>query len=186
VIGSTVSNPSQPGEEENTGTGANRCSALKDMASSYPDQEYTVQVGVPDARSIRLTSPDGKVQKTVTLPNGIDRLEVAYAETVTGPLYIRVGASPNAFDLAMRGRAGVTSSYTPGSRYTVNNSAGGQVVVTLPVGVSYNPTPLNAGYQNRNLALTEEVEVFGDGNFAFWIGFDVNSVPAGISAWELF
>ncbi|MFH0792741.1 MAG: hypothetical protein V2A74_01770, partial [bacterium] len=174
VIGAPVANPSAPGEEEFTGAQANRCSALKDMNDSiYADQVYTAQPGVPDSRSIRFVSADSKIQKTISLPDGATRLDVSYTETLDGPLFLRIGASPNSLDLLKTGRSHLTTSDTgPGGQYAVLNSTGGAVYVSVPAGVTRNPAPAFAGFQNRNLPLTEEIELSADGSFAFSIAFD--------------
>jgi len=66
------------------------------------------------------------------------------------------------------------------------NSAGGAVIVSLDHGASYNPTPMYAGYQNRNLPLTEEIEVSGDTSFSFAIAADVTDLAAGVSFFEVY
>ncbi|MCX7717504.1 MAG: hypothetical protein N2111_03760 [Candidatus Sumerlaeaceae bacterium] len=186
VIGAPVANPSAPGEEEYTGTAANRCSGLKDMnGGTYADAVYTVQVGVPNGRSLRLTSPDSLIQKTIELPDNKARLEVSYTETVSGPLYTRIGASPNHLNLIKTGRTNLTTGIA-GDAYYVQNAAGGAVYVTTPPGVTRNPAPADAGFQNRNLALTEEIEVYGNGTYGFWIGFDPTDVPAGVTEFNLY
>ena len=45
VLGSPVTNPSRPGEEELTGAAANRCSTFKDMNVSLVDAPYAVSMG---------------------------------------------------------------------------------------------------------------------------------------------
>ncbi len=186
IIGAPTANPSAPGEEEYTGPQANRCSGLKDMNDGiYADAVYTVQLNVPDSKSIRFTSPDGKIVKTVRLPDNTARFDVTYNETVSGALYVRIGASPNHLDLLTSGRSHLSST-NAGSYHMVGNSSGGAVVVSLPSGVSYNPTPMYAGYQNRNLALTEEIEISGEGTFSFAIAADIGALPATVSAFELY
>lgn len=188
VIGAPVTNPSAPGEEEYTGSSANRCSGLKDTnAGAYADAAYTVSPGVPDSQSIRFQSPDGLITKTVQLPDGVARMNVSYNESVTGALYVRIGASPNHLDLVKTGRTNLATVNTGSNGYYgVINSAGGAVYVSLPPGVAYNPTPLFAGYQNRNLALTEEIEVSGDGAFTFAIAADPALLQSGIEDFELY
>ncbi|MCX7625290.1 MAG: hypothetical protein N2Z21_03655 [Candidatus Sumerlaeaceae bacterium] len=186
IIGAPTANPSSPGEEELSGLQANRCSALKDMNDgTYVDALYTVQVNTPDSKSIRFISPDGKITKTVRLPDNTARFDVTYNESVAGALYVRVGASPNHLDLLTSGRSHLFSASAPGY-YGVANSAGGAVFVTLDSGVTYNPTPMFAGYQNRNLALTEEIEMSGNGTFAFAIGADQGELAARVPLFEIY
>lgn len=186
IIGAPVSNPSAQGEEEFTGPQANRCSALKDMNDgSYVDAVYAVQLNTPDSKSIRFVSPDGKITKTVRLPDNTARFDVSYVENVSGALYVRIGASPNHLDLLTSGRSHLSTVAT-NSYYGVMNSAGGAVIVSLDHGASYNPTPMYAGYQNRNLPLTEEIEVSGSTSFSFAIAADVADLAARVSFFEVY
>ncbi len=181
VIGSPASDPSAPGEEEYTGTAANRCSALKDMNNGYyADTTYTVSTA---STSLILTSIDGKISKTVNLANGADMFNVTYNQSLSGSLYVRVGASPNNLDLILNGRTHLSDDSTA-HYYGVKNSQGGAVYVTLNGGATYNPTPLYSGYQNRNIALTEEIEIFGSNTFSFNILFSPSEVP--VRDWWLY
>jgi hypothetical protein len=183
-IGAPCANPSAPGEEE-LGPYAYRRSALVDMnGDTYIDQDYIVTVGAPNARSLTLASTSGAaITKTVELPNDTARLEVDYTEAVSGDLYVRIGASPNNFDLMQTGRAHLSTLAIANDYYAVLNQAGnnGGVYVTLNAGAALNPTPLNAGFANRNLPLTEEIELHGNGAFAFWIAFEAAGVSTILS-----
>jgi hypothetical protein len=53
-------------------------------------------------------------------------------------------------------------------QYWLVNAAGAGARVDLG-GATFNPTPSDAGFNRRNLALTEEVELSGDGAFAFQV-----------------
>jgi hypothetical protein len=186
VIGSPVSNPSEPGEEERTGNQANRCSALKDMnTGAYADSEYTVQPGVPNSASIRLISGDGKITKTVSLPPGKARFDVEYTvHGSLGTLYTRIGVSPNNLDIIKTGQTHlVTETSVSPPFYAVKHTNGsrGGVWITLDNGASRNPTPAFAGYRNRNLSLTEEIEVFGSGTYRFGIAFEPGDMPVSLS-----
>ncbi|MEO5989180.1 MAG: T9SS type A sorting domain-containing protein [Candidatus Eisenbacteria bacterium] len=172
IVGAPVTNPSAPGEEEYTGVGANRCSAFKDVnGGGYTDAPYAATVfvnGVPGstARGWQFVSPDGKVNKFVSLEIDSSDVHAHYSETVTGPLYVRFGLSPNPLDLIHQGQAHLASTLL-GDRYRLANSAGGAAQLEWPAGASFNPAPSFAGTDRRNLALTEEVELFGDGDFDF-------------------
>lgn len=172
VLGAPLVNPSEPGEEERLGTAANRCSTFKDANPAYVDAEYGVAV-VPNG--LQLTSPDGRISKTVTVGPGSGVLAASYANTTGANLYVRIGASPNVSDLALHGQDHLSTSLT-GSDYTVSNSQGGRVRVVFGAS-SLNPTPANAGYLNRNLALTEQIEVFGGASFSFDV--DINNRRCG-------
>ncbi|MGC8742095.1 MAG: hypothetical protein ACP5UB_11660 [Candidatus Sumerlaeaceae bacterium] len=186
IIGAPTANPSAPGEEEFSDLQANRCSGLKDMnGGTYADAVFTVQINTPDSKSIRFISPDGKITKTVRLPDNKARFDVTYSESVSGAVYVRIGASPNHLDLLTSGRSHL-STLSGAGYYGVTNSAGGAVFVTLDAGASYNPTPMFSGYQNRNLPLTEEIEVSGDGNFSFSIGADQAELAARVTLFEIY
>jgi hypothetical protein len=185
TVGSPVSNPSEPGEEERSGNQANRCSALKDVNGGiYVDAAFTVQPGVPNSASIRFTSPDGLIQKTVSLPPNKARFDVEYVETVSGTLYTRIGVSPNNLDIIKTGQTHLTteSSASP-AFYAVKHTGGsrGGVWVTLDNGASRNATPSFAGYRNRNLSMTEEIEISGNGTYRFGIAFEPGDVPVTLS-----
>lgn len=169
LIGAPVTNPSAPGEEEFTGAGANRCSGFKDMNGGlYADAAYTAAFTVNPLPSYagsgwRFESPDGKVAKTVLAAHGDDALIVDYAESVSGPLYVRLGLSPNPLDLMHRGHANLASLAASGL-YRLWNANRGAVQLEYS-GATFVNAPSFAGWDRRNLALTEEVELSGDGTF---------------------
>jgi hypothetical protein len=169
IVGAPVTNPSAPGEEEYTGQGANRCSGFKEMNDGiYADAVYTVAPATGGGPGFAgsgwvFTSPDGKVVKTVLAAPGSDELRVDYSETVSGPLYVRIGLSPNPLDLMHRGHANLQSSSTPGS-YRLWNTNGGAAQIEHG-SAAFQASPAWAGWDRRNLALTEEVEVAGEGSF---------------------
>ncbi len=172
IVGAPVTNPSAPGEEEYTGIGANRCSAFKEVnGGGYADAPYSATEYVngyqgSTARGWQFVSPDGKVNKFISLEIDSSDVHAHYSETVSGPLYVRLGLSPNPLDLIHQGQAHLAGTLL-GDRYRLANSAGGAAQVEWPAGVRFNPAPSFAGADRRNLALTEEVELFGDGNFDF-------------------
>jgi hypothetical protein len=163
LVGAPVTNPSAPGEEEFVGTAAFRCSAFKEMnGGSYADAVYAA---VAVAGGWRFTSPDGAIVKTMSVPDGGYDVSAAYTETVSGSLYVRLGLSPNLGDLFLNGDTHLTGVYDGTfNTYTLVNSAGGAVHLRLG-SASFNAAPADAGANRRNLALTEQVEVYGDGAF---------------------
>ncbi|MCK4341557.1 MAG: hypothetical protein KAY37_07540 [Phycisphaerae bacterium] len=164
VLGVPLANPSEPGEEERVGTAANRCSTFKDMNLSYVDAEYSVALG---GDYLELTSPDGLLSKRIVLPAGSAMLEATYTNNTGGNHYVRVGASPNLTDLITSGRDHLSTAGT-GDYYQVSNSQGGFVRV-FHGPATLDPNPADAGYENRNLALIEQIEVFGGASFAFGV-----------------
>jgi hypothetical protein len=173
VIGAPIVNPSEPGEEERLGGSANRCSAFKDMNPSYVDADYSVTLL---SNGLELSSPDGKIVKTITLGDGSGTLEADYSNTTGSAHYVRVGASPNVTDLYVNGRDNLSTNLT-GTDYTLTNSQGGYVKVHFGT-ASHNPSPADAGYENRNLALTEQLEVSGNASFSFSV--EINNDFCGV------
>lgn len=163
VIGAPYTNPSAPGEEESVGAAANRCSGFKDMNGGvYADVPYVV---TPVQEGWRFASPDGKVVKIFNLKQDEAEIFVAYEETVAGPLYVRIGLSPNPLDLATNGHANLSGGFDGSNNiYSLVNAAGGGARLDLG-SATWNPTPADAGFDRRNLALTEEVEFYGNGSF---------------------
>ena len=164
VLGAPLVNPSEPGEEESVGTDANRCSTFKDMSITYVDDTYSVSLG---ADYLLLTSGDGLVSKRITLPAGSGTLGADYTNSTGATLYVRVGASPNVQDLIFGGRDHLSTAGSA-TQYRIDNAAGGFVRVFFQT-ATHNPAPSDAGFENRNLALTEQVEVSGGSSFAFGV-----------------
>lgn len=162
VLGAPVANPSEPGEEERVGPDANRCSTFKDMNAAYVDDAFSAVLG---ADFLELTSGDGLIHKRITLPAGSGILQAQYVNNTGGTHYVRVGASPNLQDLMINGRDHLATG-TTGTYHQVSNTEGGFVRVFFGT-AAVNPTPADAGYQNRNLALAEQIEVSGGASFAF-------------------
>ena len=102
IVGAPFTNPSAPGEEEYTGAAANRCSAFKDMNSGgYADAPYSVS---RTSQGWTFTAPGGVIVKAISMPHASSLLSAFYTETVPGPLYVRLGLSPNPRDLALFGQ----------------------------------------------------------------------------------
>jgi hypothetical protein len=179
IVGAPVTNPSAAGEEEYTGAGANRCSAFKDMnGGAYADAIYSA-VAVPDGW--RFTSPDGLVQKSVTMAPYSRTLRAAYTEAVSGPLYVRLGLSPNPLDLMRHGQAHLAGRFPSAREYRLTNTSGrGAAVVGWSAGVSFNAAPSWAGADRRNLGLTEEVELSGDGSFEITLGLFADTTGVAV------
>ena len=168
LVGNPLANPSAPGEEEYADGGASRCSGFKVMNGGYADSHFdaTLQAG-----GVAFTSDDGLVTLAHALPAGSDTLATSVSESVGGALYLRMGLSPNLGALMLAGPAGLERSFdgaTPESSswYRLANLAGGDVTL-LYDSASFVASPLHAGFDRRDLALTEEVELTGDGAFAF-------------------
>jgi hypothetical protein len=163
IVGAPLTNPSAPGEEEFTGPAANRCSAFKEMnGGTYADASYTAAA---ITGGWRFTSPDGKIVKDVLAASGSDVLQAGYEESVDGVLFVRIGLSPNPHDLMLHGHAHLVGQLrTAENAYILLNTAGGGARLDLG-GATFIGSPADAGWNRRNLALTEEVEVAHDGEF---------------------
>ncbi len=175
VLGTPLVNPSEPGEEERVGTSANRCSTFKDMNTAYVDATYLATLG---SGEILLTSPNSTVTKTISLPAGSATLEAYYTNGTGSDHYVRIGASPNLEDLIAHGRDNLSVTQTA-DYYRLQNAAGGFVRVFFG-SAGLNTTPADAGYENRELALAEQIEVFGGSafDFAVQIGTSMFDVDA--------
>jgi hypothetical protein len=129
---------------------------------AYADAVYSA-AAVPGG--FTFTSPDGKIVKTIAVADGSHDMVASYVETVDGPLYVRLGLSPNPLDLAFHGHAHLESSLDAGAgRYVLRNTAGGGAVVDFGT-ATWNPAPADAGWDRRNLGLTEQVEISAEGSF---------------------
>lgn len=163
IVGAPYTNPSSPGEEEITGSQSNRCSAFKDMNDgTYADAPYSA---LAVSGGWKFTSPDGKIAKTITAAAGTGVLSAAYHQTLGLPLFVRVGLSPNPLDLALHGQDHLTSTLDGAhSTYTLANSAGGVATLAF-AGMNFNASPADGGWNRRNVALTETVELSGGQDF---------------------
>jgi hypothetical protein len=192
TIGNNVGNSGSWTEEEGTynsqtnGTiGAYRTSALKDWwagTSTYVNDLYTFTNWT---NGWRITSTDGKIQKTITLGAGQNLFNVSYnvnASLNGGVLYVRNGLSPNLYDLLVNGQQNLGSEQIAGGQMTLANSNAG---VTVSATIGYSGAAINAAAvddnpgtggdfktkQRRNQAQTHQIELYGTNNFSFTLGF---------------
>ena len=177
MLGNPLANPSAPGEEEYNNEFATRCSGFKVMNGSYADEVFAMSL---QPAGIEFTSGDGLVTISHTLAAGSDTLATTVQENLTGDLYLRLGLSPNLTALLLGGPDTLTREYDGGSPetstwYRLVNQQGGDVTI-LYDGASFNAAPLHAGYDRRDLAQTEEVELYGDGSFGFRTVFAAGDV----------
>ncbi|MCB1101827.1 MAG: hypothetical protein KDL10_05665, partial [Kiritimatiellae bacterium] len=182
VVGVTMSNP--PEESENEGVNNNRCSAFKEHYAAgltthdYADKDYAYPTA-PAAQYDAWTfvSEDGKIRKTVTLPAGALSVRAEYVVTPdVGELYIRNGIGPNQFDIMFNGESNLERKVSSANRYRgVKNHVGGEAYVVAGSRTEFTEGALaNAGWNNRELAMTEQVEVKNMNtatNFTLWLAF---------------
>ncbi|HUJ09094.1 MAG TPA: hypothetical protein VL171_03645 [Verrucomicrobiae bacterium] len=181
VVGAPVADPAEETDAEEADN--NRCSAFKDRYASTPsnhnqyvDLDYAQTPPIQGSNFWEFVSQDGQIRKRITLPSGRDAVQAQYAlGSGVGTLYIRHGLGPNQWDLLHHGDTNLVvhtdSSYfygltnkVGGAAYAVRGKANALNIVNLP----------QAGYQNRELPLVEEVEVYNTGgatNFTTWLAF---------------
>ena len=172
---------------------AHRTSALKDWwagTTTYVNDLYTFTNWT---NGWRITSADGKIQKTITLGAGQNQFNVNYTVDPglnSGVLYVRNGLSPNLYDLLKNGQNNLgAEQLESGQMSLVNQSAGVSVAAMIGYsGANLNPSAVddNPGSgvdfktkQRRNQAQVHQVELFGTNNFSFTLGFTVSA--GGIS-----
>lgn len=178
VIGTPVTNPAD--ENENEGKDQNRCSAFKDRYSDgvgsdnrYVDMDYAFAspVALDDAWSF--VSKDGLVNKTVRPPAGVDAVQAVYGlDGSVGKLYARFGLGPNQMDLMLNGTANLADVADTSFRGLKNAQGGEAYVVAGANCVFVNGAIDSAGWDNREMPLTEQYEVYNTSTgFSVWVAF---------------
>ncbi|MBU1072979.1 hypothetical protein KKG45_07010, partial [bacterium] len=181
LLGNPLANPSAPGEEEYADGRATRCTGFKVMNGGYADDIFTPSLL---SGGLGFASPDGLIQLTHTLNAGSDTLATLVNESVSGDLYLRLGLNPDLWSLLLRGPGQLVRAYdgaAPASSSWYRLGAGASSVTLLYDDAAFVAAPLHAGWDRRDLALTEETELSGDGAFAFrtvlGAGDDVTAAP---------
>jgi hypothetical protein len=183
LLGNPLANPSAPGEEEFADARATRCSGFKIMNGGYADAVFAL---MPAGASLTTVSADGLVTLAHTLPAGSDTLTTAVSESVSGPLYVRSGWSPDLQRLFAGGPDLLTRTYdgpSPELSSSYRLSVGDVGLTALFDAAVFVASPLHSGFERRDLALTEEVELSGEGSFSFRTVFgginDLTAVSEG-------
>ncbi len=196
VIGQPVANPANESDEEDADN--NRCSAFKDRwatsatnTTQYVDMDYAFTAPVQGSNSWLFVSQDGQITKQITLPNGRDVVQAQYSVgSHVGTLFVRHGFGPNQLDLLHHGDTNLVVQ-SDNTYYGLTNVIGGAVYAVNDVNClrSTNALP-NAGYQNREFPLIEQVEQYNAGtttNFTMWLAFSPASAVSidgdGIPNW---
>jgi hypothetical protein len=186
VIGQPVANPAQESDEEDADN--TRCSAFKDRWASsaanptnYVDMDYAATPPVQGSNYWEFVSQDGGIRKRMTLPNGRDTAQAQYTlGSGIGTLYVRHGFGPNQLDLLHFGDQHLTIS-SDSIYYGLANSQGGAVYAVngyncARSSTSDNGTLPNAGYQNREFPLVQQVEQYTtSSNATLWLAFSLAS-----------
>lgn len=177
VIGAVVANPSEPGEEERVGTAANKCSAFKEMntvnGQALADAVYTVVSSPSDGFTFQWTNGGRTLNKTIVLATNSPTLSASYNTSNLGQtLYTRIGLSINNLDLIKNGRENLVST-SAGTQRHLYNTQGGSVLMNAVAPTAWNNAPADAGFQNRNLALTEQFELSGPDNTTYTFSLEM-------------
>lgn len=189
VIGQPVANPAQESDEEDADN--IRCSAFKDRYSSlatntYVDMDYatnsiTGEQATIGSNFVQFVSYDGKIRKRLTLDNGRDVVRADYSIPASvGTLYVRHGIGPNQLDMLHYGDQHLTVS-SDSIYYGLANSQGGAAYAvngsnSARSSTSDNGTLPNAGYQNREFPLVQQVEQYNtSSNATLWLAFSLAS-----------
>jgi hypothetical protein len=179
VIGAPAANPAE--EHDGEGADNHRCSAFKDRYASLPgshnqyvDFDYALSTPVQGSNFWEFVSQDGQIRKRVTLLSGRDAVRADYTlGAVVGTLYIRHGLGPNQLDLLRNGDTNLAVHTDSAFFYGLTNMVGGAVYAVRGTNNLINITSLpQAGYQNRELPLVQQVEVYNMAtNFTTWLAF---------------
>jgi len=157
-------------------------SAISGSASSSTGVNADYNVAAAPGGSKGWTFTSGGVSKTITMPDAANgRLAARY--TLSGPdkLRVRFGLSPNLLDLLVRGQQGLTTEVVEGTRVSVANAGGSEVVRAWVEGPQINAAAVDTAatttVQRRNQAQTHQVEVemTGAGPHLVTLGFDDGS-----------
>jgi len=197
AIGNPLSYPGFEGEVEgaanivNGAVGSYRTSAFKDCYAAGPNSvQYVNDVSTVTsvAGGWRFTSPDGKVQKTLTLATRANAVAASYTlDASISTLYTRHGLSPNLLQLLQQGQSTLSAPIAGLSDISIVNNAPGQKVrayirtggtfagathVTSAVddnpgqGITFDTLNM------RNQAQTHQIEIAGGNGMTFALGFE--------------
>lgn len=185
VAGNFASYSNTDTEDEGiTNETAYRTSGFKDWyaltgntgSSAGVNTDYAV---TPASGATGWTFTAGGVGKTITLPSATQG-ELRASYTLSGPnkLFVRFGLSPNLLDLMLRGQEGLDIEVVEGTRASVANASGDEVVrawVEAPqINSAAVDTAATTTVRRRNQAQTHQVEVelTGAGPHLVTLGFD--------------
>jgi hypothetical protein len=203
VVGNFVGYAGSETEEEGagnfTGTAVNahRTSGFKDWFAKtdasgagtfgYVNDYYNV-VAAPAGTGWKFTSGDGKISKTITLAPSANRLQAGYTTTGMVQLFIRFGLSPDLLNLLLAGQTNLNVISNAQEFNLFNNNSARSVRAYLRLGGgSFAGAAYNAGASDlaagilpdtlpmRNQAQTQQVEIEGNTNMTFALGFETGT-----------
>ena len=191
-------------DEGTTNATAYRTSGFKDWyslagttgSSAGVNGDYTVSAATGKTGWVFTR---GGVTKEITMSSATaGEMAAAYTLTALDKLYIRFGLSPNLLDLMLRGHEGLDIEIVEGTRASVANASGSEVVrawIEAPqINTAAVDTAATTTVRRRNQAQTHQVEVelTGAGPHLVTLGFDdggstdPDSDADGLpDAWEL-
>ncbi|MGE0709757.1 MAG: hypothetical protein AB7N76_21950 [Planctomycetota bacterium] len=148
-----------------------RAPSLVDWWAQQGGDRYVNAAYVPEARprGWKLRSPDGQVEKEVSLDQG--RLTVRYRlAPALGTLYVRCGLSPAALDQFLGGARITDSRRSDGALVTSARTGAGRTVEVALLPESGARLIDNADFGGkgaRGVAFTYQAELAGAGDFGF-------------------
>src|ERR1700693_382297 len=153
--------------------------------------DYAATPPVQGSNYWEFISSDGQIRKRMTLSSGRDAVQGQYTlGNGVGTLYVRHGFGPNQMDLLHNGDVNLIVQ-SDNTYYGLSNAMGGAVYAVNDVNCQRSTNALpNAGYQNREFPLIEQVEQYNSGgatNFTMWLAFSPSSAVSvdgdGIPNW---
>ncbi|MCB1070646.1 MAG: hypothetical protein KDL31_09830 [Kiritimatiellae bacterium] len=180
-----------------------RTSGFKDWVqggATYVNDLYSI---ASVANGWQLTSPDGRIIKTITLAPSNTAMQVNYQVSTNlngGVLGVRHGLSLNLLDLLAQGQATLGYEDHLNGVMTLANLAGGKVVRAV---IGYQNGANNTGFNRqavddnpgggynfatvtmRNQPQTHQVELIGTNTFSFTLSLEALSVGSDWEQWAL-
>ncbi|MEQ1859484.1 MAG: alpha-amylase family glycosyl hydrolase [Chthoniobacteraceae bacterium] len=154
--------------------------------TNYVNDRYSAALAPVGAGWV-FTSSDGKIAKTITLAPRATHLRASYALSGdVNTLYVRFGLSPNLQDLLLNGQANLATAndaaHNEFNAYNQGATTSVRAFVRYGSGTSLQAAAVDrdSGVEfdtinMRNLAQTQQVEVFGGNGMAFSLGMQTGA-----------
>ena len=191
VIGNFVSYSGFENEEEGTTNidqngllNSYRTTCLKDWYmidnsntnNSYVNDIYTVSLSMM-SNGWSFLSSDGKIKKTINIESDSSDISISYELSPSvNVLYVRNGLSPDLYNLLINGQESLSDLNKRNQTYSIYNQNQQELTgisIKLGTNVFINLDSVdhdkNSFNQMRNQAQTQQVEIYGSGNFDFKI-----------------
>jgi hypothetical protein len=193
VVGNLMSYAGSDTEEIGTAhAGAYRTSALTDWWAGTSEYVNAVYALSRDGNSITATSPNSNIIKTIILADDSDTFEVSYTVDSSlngGTLFVRNGLSPDLFSLLIHGQNRLSSEEHDAGVMTLRQGLANKFQVVSRIDTSHSSVAFQTSATDvpeeetfttvnmRNQAQTHQVELEGQGSFAFTMSFDLETGP---------